>query len=397
MRLRKSLILLLSLLTLFAFVSCTGSVKHDPIGQTSLSFGFSEAAQSVSFSASSEENTSSATEKLLTVHYLDVGQGDSAFIELPNGSCMLIDASESKYGQQIVDSIRALGYERIDYVIATHPHADHIGGMRKVLESFSIGCIYLPDVSANTSTYIKLAETILERDIEAKIAQAGVMVFSDESIALRGELLAPKQINEKDQNQNSAVLLLTYGQNRFLFMGDADTEIENTLGTDVRCDVLKVGHHGSRTASGSAFLAAAKPSYAIISCGSGNSYGHPHTEALERLTQCGATVLRTDLLGTIRVLSDGTAIRVEYDEKHPSQPSESSESQTVSEPVSEASTESKPTDVLWVLNTSTKKIHKPSCRHVKSIAKKNYAESSESLESLLAKGYTACGTCKLTA
>ncbi len=390
MRLRNGLILLLCLLTLFAFVSCT----ENPISQTnptSLSdpaFGFSEAAQTLSSAASSQEDA----EKLLTVHYFDVGQGDSAFIELPNGTCMLIDASESKYGQQIVDSIRALGYERIDYVIATHPHADHIGGMKKVLESFSIGCIYLPDVSANTSTYIKLVETILDRNIEAKIAQAGVTVLSDESISLRGELLAPKKINKEDQNQNSAVLLLTYGQNRFLFMGDADTEIENTLGTDVRCDVLKVGHHGSSTSSGSSFLSIARPTYAIISCGTDNSYCHPHIEALERLAQCGATVLRTDLLGTVRVLSDGTNVRAEYDEKSPSQPSESSQSQTVSETCSE----SKPTDVLWVLNTSSKKIHSPNCKNVKSISKKNYAESSESLESLLAKGYTACGFCKPT-
>lgn len=402
MRLRRSLLLLLSLLILLSFVSCNMVMEQTSSSVSSVSAVSSHpedsrSSQTESSITASEESDPIRTDALLTVHYFDVGQGDSIFIELPNSDCMLIDASESEYGRQIVDAIRALGYEKINYVIATHPHADHIGGMRKVLESFEIGCIYLPDVSANTSTYIKLAETILEKNIEAKIAQAGVTVFSDADISLRGELLSPKQINEKDQNQNSAVLFLTYGQNRFLFMGDADTEIENSLETDIRCDVLKVGHHGSRTASGSSFLSRAKPTYAIISCGEGNSYGHPHTEALERLVQSGATVLRTDLLGTIRVLSDGASIRVAYDEKAPSPPPEQSEASTVSEAVSEGSAESAPTDALWVLNTSTKKIHFPYCRHVENISEQNYAKSSETLEALLAQGYTACGTCKPTA
>lgn len=333
------------------------------------------------------ERTEETDEGMLTVHYLDVGQGDSIFLEFPDESCMLIDASTADYGDDIVETIGEMGYERIDYVVATHPHADHIGGMQEVLNSFEIGCIYLPDVSASTNTYIKMAETILNLNIEAKVAEAGVVIleFSD----MKAEFLAPSKINESDQNQNSAVMLLTYAETKFLFMGDADTEIEDSLGETVDCDVLKVGHHGSRTASGKTFLTNASPAYAIISCGEGNSYGHPHAEAMERLNASGATVLRTDLLGTIMICSDGTELSVYYGREEAEEPSKTlddSGDNFVNAGDLEIET--------WVLNINSRKIHEIDCRHVSNIGEQNRLETDETLEELIEEGYSLCGTCK---
>lgn len=342
-------------------------------------------------SVSSKAESCGLAEGALRVHYLDVGQGDSIFLELPDQTCMLIDASEADYGETIVETVRSLGYSRIDYVIATHPHADHIGGMKTVLSSLEIGCVYLPDVSASTATYIGMAETILERNIPAEIAQAGVQILNQPG--LQAEFLAPQQIDESDQNRNSAVLLLTYGQTRFLFMGDADQSIENSLDASVRCDVLKVGHHGSRTASGASFLAQIQPRYAVISCGKDNSYGHPHAEAFERLQNCGAEILRTDWLGTITVYSDGITVWINSSGTDDSSADGSSWSHANSG-VMETSSDASCEERVWILNTSTKKVHVPTCSHIDAIADHNRAESSKSLEELYADGYTACGACK---
>lgn len=357
-----------------------------------------ESSLSAAPSVSAAENLKPAEEGILAVHYLDVGQGDSIFLELPNGQCMLIDASEAAYSKTIIETIRALSYDRIDYVIATHPHADHIGGMEDVLKAFSIGCIYLPDVSASTATYIGMAETILELDIEAKIAETGVEVLSEGD--LHASFLAPYTIDESDQNRNSAVLLLTYGKTRFLFMGDADTTVENSISGTVACDVLKVGHHGSRTASGTAFLLKAAPTYAVISCGRDNSYGHPHEEALQRLKDSGAKILRTDLSGTITIRSDGSNLIVELgsasQEKLPeSLPQKTDPAESTSLEGSESSaSEGGEATVKWVLNTSSHKIHRPDCKYVITIAEHNRSESYQTIAELLQQGYTICGACK---
>ena len=393
---------LFALCLLFVFVSCADAPPGETGNGSSSAEGTSSiASSSGSESVSGEESHVPAGEGILAVHYLDVGQGDSVFLELPNGQCMLIDASEAVYSGRIIEAIRSLSYDRIDYVIATHPHADHIGGIADVLKAFAIGCIYLPDVSASTATYIGMAETILDLGIEAKVAEKGVEVVSDGD--LQATFLAPSAIDESDQNRNSAVLLLTYGKTRFLFMGDADTSVENSLSGSVACDVLKVGHHGSRTASGASFLLKAAPTYAVISCGRDNSYGHPHKEALQRLENSGATILRTDLSGTITIRSDGKDLTVELAgvqlEKDPAEsaaestaPAESSAAESSEISAAESGTE----EAKWVLNTSSKKIHRPDCRHVDTIAEQNRKESDLTIAELLQQGYTTCGTCKPT-
>ncbi len=381
------------ILILFVLFSMSSCYKEQATSSSESSMhALAESSIAESLLTDNSSGGSKNEEEQLSIHFFDVGQGDSVFIEFPDDRCMLIDASVSKYEETIENNIRTLGYDRIDYVVATHPHADHIGGMTHILDSFEIGCIYLPDVSASTKTFTTMAETILDKDIEAIVAEAGVTVISEED--MQATFLAPFSIDESDLNKNSAVLHLTYGETSFLFMGDADIEIEQQIG-NVDCDVLKVGHHGSRTASDTTFLQHASPQYAIISCGEGNSYGHPHTEALSRLENSGAEILRTDLLGNITVHSDGSMITVySGDEELPEQ--SYSENETVLEQSSEETEESETSSSVKqrVLNTNSKKIHEPDCRHVKDIADKNREETTKTVMELEQEGYSACGTCK---
>lgn len=244
------------------------------------------------------------------VHYLDVGQGDSEFIELPNGETMLIDASTSEYGGAICEYISSLGYGRIDYLIATHPHADHVGGMTEVINTFEIGTMYMPNAETNTKTFERLLETIIEKQIPVVQAAAGLTVVDKDGVSV--VLLAPNSSSYSDLNNYSAVAKLSYGSTGFLFMGDAEEDAENEImsayGTVLSADVLKVGHHGSSSSSSQGFVAAVSPKFAVISCGAGNSYGHPTSQTLSTLSGFGVEILRTDIDGTVVFESNGSQV-----------------------------------------------------------------------------------------
>ncbi len=247
----------------------------------------------------------------LVVHFIDVGQGDSEFIEFPDGKCMLIDAGDDEHGNIVIESIESYGYCEIDYLIATHPHADHIGGMDEVVEHFDIGEIYMPKAVTSTKTYENLLNAISDKGLTIHTAKAGTTVSDCSYI----EFLAPLSNDYDELNNYSAVVKVSYGETSFLFTGDAESISENEmLSNDIAaldCDVLKVGHHGSRYSSTSEFLTAVSPKYAVISCGSGNSYGHPHSEAIERLEACGADIFVTAESKTITMISNGKSIDVE--------------------------------------------------------------------------------------
>lgn len=244
----------------------------------------------------------------LVVHFLDVGQGDSEFIELPDGKCMLIDAGTSEYSQTVIENINSYGYSLIDYVVATHPHADHIGGMSEVINSFEIGEIYMPKVSTSTRTFENLLTAISDKGLSINTARAGVKVYSGSILEI--EFLAPVSSNYDDLNNSSAVLKISYGSNSYLFMGDAEELSEKEMiknnHTLLDADVLKVGHHGSDSSSTYEFLSAVSPKYAVISCGVDNSYGHPHRETVDKLNKAGAEIYRTDEQGNITITCDGS-------------------------------------------------------------------------------------------
>lgn len=247
-----------------------------------------------------------ATDALAKVHFLDVGQGDCILIQL-DGKTMLIDAAEADQAEKIVSYLEAQGIQKLDYVLGTHPHADHIGGLRAVIEQFEIGEIYLPKVTHTTTTYQKLLQATQDKGQKVHTAKAGITVCQGDGY--KAEMLSPQKDTYEDVNNTSIVLKLTVGDTAFLFTGDAEAEVEKDL-NGVQADVLKVGHHGSRTSSSAAFLQRVQPKIAVISCGKDNEYGHPHKETLQSLAAVGATVYRTDQNGTILCTSDGKTVTV---------------------------------------------------------------------------------------
>lgn len=240
----------------------------------------------------------------LKAHFIDVGQGDSEFIELPDGKTLLIDGGPTDTGEKVLSYIKDLGYSRIDYVVATHPHEDHIGGLTTVISSLEVGELWAPDASTNTETFENFLDAIESRGIETHGASAGKSIGESDLYSI--QILGPQGgASYDDLNDASAIVLLTYGQNRFLFTGDASSSlISQACNTHV--DVLKVGHHGSRTSTNAALATSLSPTYAVISYGIGNSYGHPTQEALDALS--GTTVYGTGVNGTVTIESDGTSL-----------------------------------------------------------------------------------------
>ncbi len=236
----------------------------------------------------------------LLVHFLDVGQADSTFCELPDGKTMLIDAGNPENASDVIEYIENLGYSRIDYVVATHPHADHIGGMAEVLDKLKIGKVFMPKKEHTSSAFEKMIDVIAEKEIPLYTAKKGAVIAENEEYEIN--ILSPEEKEYDNLNNYSAVIKLTYGESKFLFMGDAEREIETPLKKlDIRANILKLGHHGSSTSSGQEFLNMVSPGYVVISCGKDNSYGHPHEEVIKRLNRLGKDYGRTDICGTITI------------------------------------------------------------------------------------------------
>ena len=254
-----------------------------------------------------------APEGTLQVYYFDVGQADSELICLPTGEHILIDAGTSSTQEELVRQLRSLGAETLDLVVATHPHADHIGGMAAVLEALTVEQIVMPVTSDSstptTQTYETLLDAIEAEGLTVTPAQAGEEIWSDGGASL--QVLAPNAQSYGDLNDYSVVLRLAYGADSFLFTGDAEETSEEEMlsrGWTLNATVLKCGHHGSETSTSQPFLDAVRPQYAVISCGVDNDYGHPDQVTLDRLEAAGAEVFRTDLQGTIVASTEGSGV-----------------------------------------------------------------------------------------
>lgn len=242
----------------------------------------------------------------IQAHFIDVGQGDSCLVKLADGRNVLIDAGEAGAAEDVVRHLKSEGVEKIDYLIATHPHSDHIGGLARVIKEFEIGSIYMPKASHTTKTFENLLVAISEKGLKVNTARAGVVLFDDEGA--RAQFLAPVGESYENLNNFSAVLKITYKDVSFLFAGDAEALSEREMidsGQNLRSAVLKVGHHGSATSSTTEFLKAVSPKATVISCGKENPYGHPSEKVIKRLEASGIEIYRTDQMGTIKIYSDG--------------------------------------------------------------------------------------------
>lgn len=245
----------------------------------------------------------------MAVHFLDVGQGDCSLIVLPSGKTVLIDASTKDEGDSIIEYLSYQKVKRIDYFVLTHPHADHIGSAKQIIETLSIGKVVMPDVETNTAVFENLLIAIDKKDIPIQIAKAGDMIKLDNA---NMKILGP--VNKTDDlNNMSIVLRLDYGKTSFMFTGDAEEPSEKDIlkkfpSSEFRADVLKVGHHGASTSSSTEFITAINPKYAVISCGKDNTYGHPHTETINTLNKLGIKYYRTDKVGNVVFSSDGEKV-----------------------------------------------------------------------------------------
>lgn len=243
----------------------------------------------------------------LRVHYINAGQGDSIYIKTPNGDDILIDGG-NRDGSDIVAYLKKQGVKDIEVMISTHPDADHMGGLDEVLKAFKVKSVYAPKVSHTTQVYKDFLLAVQKQKLKIKTVQKGLV------IPLKGvsaKFVAPvKTYSKSDLNNWSAVLRLSYGSKSFLFTGDAELKSETDMlqsKQTLSSTVLKVGHHGAKTSTSSAFLKAVKPSFAILSVGK-NSYGHPTAEVVNRLKANKVKVFRTDKQGSIIATTNGKTV-----------------------------------------------------------------------------------------
>jgi competence protein ComEC len=247
----------------------------------------------------------------LAAYFFDVGQGDSQLILFGNKT-ILIDAGETEMGDRVVADLERLGVTRIDLLVATHPHSDHIGGMQNVLDTFPVGLVLDSGVPSSSSIYEKFLMEIDRKEIPYMVAKQGQTIDLDPALRIL-VLSPPEERLNGDPNQNSVVLRVSYGTVSILYTGDLGGETEAALtktGYPADAQVLNVGHHGSTYSTSAAFLSRVHPGVAIISVAEDNPYGHPHDQILDRLSGSGVIVYRTDRDGTILVRSDGTTYTV---------------------------------------------------------------------------------------
>ncbi len=245
----------------------------------------------------------------MEVHFIDVGQGDAILIEADH-SAMLIDSGDFSKHSVLTDYLDSQNITKLDYVIATHPHIDHIGSLDSVLKTYEVEKIILPDVLHTTKTYENLLDTIEKRNLSVTKAQVGNLYYLGSASFT---ILAPNSSNYEDVNNSSIVIRLCYGKSTFLFTGDAETPSEEEMlasGMDLSADVIKLGHHGSAYSSGKKFIEAVNPTYAVVSVSGDNDYGHPHPRTLRTINRQNIKLYRTDKQGTIIFHTDGSTISV---------------------------------------------------------------------------------------
>ena len=242
----------------------------------------------------------------LLVDFIDVGQADSILIRNQD-QVMLIDAGTNEAGETVVNYLKELGITKINYLVGTHPHEDHIGGIDDVISNFDIGQIYMPKMETTTKTFEDVLEAIENKNLTVTAPNKGDKIELGQAV---GTFMTDPILDKDNLNLSSLVMRLEFGNTSFLFMGDAEKENEETINWP-KTDVLKVGHHGSNTSSSKKFLEQIEPEYSIIMVGKDNSYNLPKQETIDNLKSIGSEIYRTDENGTIKIISDGNHLEIE--------------------------------------------------------------------------------------
>lgn len=342
----------------------------------------------------------------LTVHFIDVGQGDSTLLE-SRGEFVLIDAGEKEYGATVTNYLKSRGVRSLKYVIATHPHSDHVGGLTKVIKSFDTENFITVETDQSTRTWLNVLEAVDEKNVNYIDAEVGAEYSFGEA---QFTILAPLSDSYSGYNNYSVVTKVTFGKVSFLLTGDAEKQSEKEMidsGADLRATVLKCGHHGSSSSSTAAFLKAVRPSYAVISCGRDNDYGHPHKETLKKLSLLSCAVYRTDELGTIVAATDGKGITfttadgelsssteadTPADDSGLNADSDSDISDDDSGPDADGDAVTPSADG-YIGNRNSHVFHRPACSGVATMSEKNKVPFT-TREEAISQGYTPCSKCE---
>ena len=392
------------------------------VGAAAIFFGGKEATPSTSTSEPAENS-------YFEVHFIDVGQADAALV-LCDDKYMLVDGGNSADSALIYTYLKNLEITYLDYIVASHAHEDHVGGLAGALNYADVGAVYCPVTSYDSEPFRDFFKYVEAKNVEITVPEAG------DTFSLGSATVEVLGLNAgSEENDTSIIMKISYGETSFLFTGDAEREAEQAVldsGCDLSSTVLKVGHHGGNDSSTYPFLREVMPGYAIISVGGDNSYGHPTEGALSRLEDAGAQIYRTDIHGNIIVTSDGQSVTVSTEKNTEKTAGNSGSSQAseeqgeeevlvsvesakentqgMDEPVEEENqgtsgliqSENKETDeptdgvirgTKYILNSNSKKFHIPSCSSVETIAEHNYAEYTGTAEEVEAMGYVGCKRC----
>lgn len=259
-------------------------------------------------SINTKENNIQSNKNTLQVHFIDVGQGDSILIQVNNKN-LLIDSGPNKSEDKLKKYLKKLNISKFDYIIATHPHEDHIGNMSYIINNFDVLNFYAPKVENSTKAFETMVESLIRKDLKIKVLKANIKSI-DLGKNIVVDVFSPLSNSYEDLNNYSPIVKISYGNTSFLFTGDAEELSENEVlnaGFDLKCDVLKIGHHGSSSSTSENFLKASNPSIAVISVGEDNTYGHPTDTVLSRLKE--TKIYRTDINGNIVITSDGLSLK----------------------------------------------------------------------------------------